>query len=469
MGAGPAGPAPLRVIAPGEAVRTPPVHIGPVRGDIDAIVSEWHSHLRRSVLPRRPAGKEMYTIAGRVVEHPGDWILREIDIAADMGSEAFMVDAGWYGDHGRSTDWHDNRGDWEEGSMLPGGGVSAVRDYAHGKGLLFGLWMEAEAISSNSKLYAAHPDWAVTYDGDSTRSVNAQWQGVLNLAKPEVAAFFKQSVLGVIGGKGLDFFKLDYNMSIHEGGRYDVDGYAENQAWRHFECLYDTFETVLERFPGVALENCASGGGRNDLGMLSRFHYAAQSDFSIFPFAIRAINGLTLYLPPESLCYYHNHMYFADQAADLDTHLRVALFCSPIFVGYGGQGADYTTPYFQKTRGYTELIKTFCRPIMAQAAVFHHTPYIGLVEPAEWCVLEYAAQDRSCGYAGLFRLGGDPGHDEYILRLRGIDPGNTYEVTLSNTGAKVRMPGQSLSIGGLPVRLAAVNSSELVLYKKIPE
>jgi hypothetical protein len=28
----------------------------------------------------------MYTIAGRVVEEPGDWILKEIDIAAEMGA-----------------------------------------------------------------------------------------------------------------------------------------------------------------------------------------------------------------------------------------------------------------------------------------------------------------------------------------------------------------------------------------------
>jgi hypothetical protein len=36
----------------------------------------------------------MYTLAARVVEKPGDWILREIDIAAEMGVEAYMVDAG---------------------------------------------------------------------------------------------------------------------------------------------------------------------------------------------------------------------------------------------------------------------------------------------------------------------------------------------------------------------------------------
>ena len=62
------------------------------------------------MLAPRPAGKEFYTIAGRVVEETGAWIHREIEIAADMGVDAFMVDAGWYGDE--FGGWWERRGDW---------------------------------------------------------------------------------------------------------------------------------------------------------------------------------------------------------------------------------------------------------------------------------------------------------------------------------------------------------------------
>ena len=457
MSLGPAGPAPLRVVEPGETVITPAVHFGPMHGEIDNVVSEWYSHLRASVLPKRPHGKEMFTMAARVVEDTGDWILREVDIASDMGVEAFMVDSGWYGE----------RGDWIEHEYLPKGGLAAIREYIHGKGMLFGLWMEPESISLNSKLYAEHPDWHLVYDGEYKSSAGKD--GMLNLSKPEVANFVRTSVLDLIGTKKPDFFKIDFNVDYIEGGRHEIAGYAENESWRHYECIYGVFNEVLDKYPNVALENCASGGGRNDLGMLSCFHYAAQSDWSVFPFSIRAINGLTLFLPPETLCYYHNHIHFASQMTDIDTHLRVILFCSPIFIGYGGQNANRDTIYFQKTREYTELFKSFCRPVITKATVFHHTPDIGVTEPAEWCVLEYTAENSECGYVGLFRLGDDAAFDEYTLRLRGVAVNKTYEVTTYNDGSKFVIQGAELIRTGLNVRLSSVNSSELILYTELKE
>ena len=192
-------------------------------------------------------------------------------------------------------------------------------------------------------------------------------------------------------------------------GRTCLAAFLENEGWRHMEALYGAFDRVRRELPEVALENCAGGGGRLDLGMASRFHYVCESDFSHHPLGIRAINALSLFLPPEALCYYHNHMYHAHQTADLDTHLRVTLFATPIFVGFGAQDADRTTPYFLKTKRYIHLAKSFCYPIIAGRAhwLYHHTPSIGVLRPAPWCVLEYAAPDHSRGYCGVFAL--EPG------------------------------------------------------------
>ena len=153
------------------------------------------------------------------------------------------------------------------------------------------------------------------------------------------------------------------------------------------------------------LENCASGGGRNDLGMLSRFHYGCESDLSWFPLSIRAINGLGTFLPPECICYYHNHVMHAHQTADLDTHLRVSLFTNTVFVGFGDETTDHNTAHYQTVKRYIALAKSFCYPIMKQPAlVYHHTPGIGVSTPASWCVLEYASPDHRRAYAGVFML-----------------------------------------------------------------
>ena len=330
---GPSGTAPQRIIAPGETLETPATHLGILHAGLDDCIAQWHSHLRASVIPPRPQGKEYYTIAGRVVEEPEKWIHREIDIAADMGVKAFMVDAGWYGDE--FDGWPERRGDWYEGTWLPGG-LAACRQRAHSHDMLFGLWMEPEAVGSKSNLRREHPDWILRTDDGRDVAL------ILDLSHPDAAISLRESILRVIREQQLDFFKIDYNTRVQEGGQRDRDGFVESELWRHYETLYSTFDQVRCEMPDVALECCSSGGGRNDLGMMSRFHYACESDFSMFPRSIRAINGLTLFIPPESLCYYHNHMPLAHQKADLDTHLRVTLFAQPIFVGFGAQAEDRT-------------------------------------------------------------------------------------------------------------------------------
>lgn len=457
----PMAPAPLRVLAAGETVISPEVHIAPTHGTIDAAVAAWHRHVRESVLPARPAGKQMYTVAGRVIEEPGDWILDEVSIAAEMGVEAFMVDAGWYG----STfgHWTEQRGDWTEGDWLPGG-LKVIREHCHKHGLLFGLWHEAEAIGRSSQLRLDHPDWVLN-SGGGQESANT-----LDLANPEVARFVEDTVLRLVDEHKLDFYKLDYNVSVQKGGQTLRDGFLESEFWRHHEVIHRTYDRVLREFPDVCLENCASGGGRNDIGMLSRFHYSCESDWSIHPIAIRAINAMSLFIPPEALCYYHNHINFeadvqAHMTADMDTHLRVTLFAVPIFVGFGGQEADRSTAFFQKTKRYLELHKGFCRPILGgRPSVYHHTPDIGVLRPADWCVLEYAAPDRSRGYAGVFRLA--VGAGEYRLCLRGVDYGADYLVTLDNNAQAFTMSGRDLAVQGLPIPLDSAMTSELIMYQR---
>ena len=377
-------------------------------------------------------------------------------LPSEMGVDAFMVDAGWYGD--TFAPWPEKRGDWQVGSWIPGG-LEACRQACVRHNIKFGLWMEPEVVGFKSNLRRDHPDWLLRTDGG--RAV----EKALDLSNPEAAKFMTDSVLRVIREHKLDFFKIDYNVSVNEGGQRERHGLVENELWRHYETLYHIFDLVNKEMPDVALECCSSGGGRNDLGMMSRFHYACESDFSMFPRSIRAINGLTLFIPPESLCYYHNHMPMAHQKVDLDTHLRVTLFAQTVFVGFGAQDASRTTQYFQKTKRYIKLAKDFTGSVIAgHPKVFHHTPDIGLSAPADWCVLEYSAQDLTRGYAGLFKL--TSGSEPYRLRLKGVDRGAEYKVTMDNDGHTFKVCGHELAGGGLVIKLDAAMTSELVFYTK---
>ena len=91
--------------------------------------------------------------------------------------------------------------------------------------------------------------------------------------------------------------------------------------------------------------------------------------------------------------------------------------------------------------------------------------YIGMVQPASFCALEYGMKDKSRGYCGVFKL--DGGVNTYNLRLKGIDLSKSYEVTFKNSGAAAVISGFELANTGINITLESVNTSELILYKVI--
>ena len=77
---GPDAPAPQRVIAAGETIRTPEVHLGLTFGGFDTAIQAMHEHLRRSVFMPQPRGRGGWVESGigpEVENHPGTGAQRD--------------------------------------------------------------------------------------------------------------------------------------------------------------------------------------------------------------------------------------------------------------------------------------------------------------------------------------------------------------------------------------------------------
>jgi hypothetical protein len=79
--------------------------------------------------------------------------------------------------------------------------------------------------------------------------------------------------------------------------------------------------------------------------------------------------------------------------------------------------------------------------------------------------MEYAASDRSKGWAVLVRIG-PTDSDTYVFRPRGLDLGGTYRVTFDGSDTAATLDGVRLSGEGLPIRLENVGLSELLLFER---
>jgi alpha-galactosidase len=454
----------LRVLDPGETVLTPAAHLALFQADNDAIVQATHRHVRKNVLPAQVPGRHVEIEANHRGylcdrENVPD-ILKDVDVAAAVGAELYVIDAGWYGND--PNRWGDNVGDWRDGSwMADGGGLKAVADHAHRVGLRFGLWVEIEAAGANSTLRKEHPDWLLRRDGEPIAGGRA-----LDLANPQVAAWVESEIDRLIRAYDLDMYRIDHNHCLQPSGNRQYQGYTEDLTWRYYDALYGVFDRLRARFPEVVFQNCAGGGGRLDWGTLARFHNTELSDWMRMPRGLKILNGVTMALPPEILL-----RTFGTETpehaldGDVDTQLRLCL-CRIIFRGIA-PSLDDLSPYLRdRVQHYLALYREYIRPIMTGGGlVYHHTPFVPIGQVTPWCVLEYATPDRTAAVAGIFRTGPDaPGEDVWVLRPRGLDPGRTYLVTTDNDENSFEASGSDLARDGLRIRLEQALTSELVVF-----
>ncbi len=452
----------IRVLEPGETIRSPETHLLLMHGDLDAVIQELQHHVRHYVLPPVPPGRRSLVEAnhrGYIVNHESEeGIDREIDIASSVGADTFVIDAGWYGPEPNS--WFNNVGDWHAGQWLPND-VGPIREYARKKGMLFGLWVEIESVGAAAPLRKEHPDWILKRNGVPVANGRQ-----LDFANPEVAAWAESEIARIIKRYDLDLFRIDYNNSVEEGGNRVKAGFLENTQYRHVEALYAIFDHLRKQFPNVIFQNCAGGGGRLDYGMMQRFQNTELSDWLRAPRGLKILNGMTWVLPPEILLRtFGTESSGLEDDGDLNVQLDTIMMSRPIFRGISPSLPELNPLLAANIRQSVDLYKQTLYPIMNNSLVYHHTPLLPMMEPSPWVVLEYATSDRTKELAGLFRTS-QTGDSVYQFEPRGLDLSRSYEIRFENSGQLVTMTGSQLLQNGIPVRLDENLSSELLVIEQ---
>ncbi len=458
--AGPDAPAPQRILAAGETVTTPEVHLGLTFGDLDDSVQAMHTHLRRSVFlpPARGQRGWVESGIGPELEITVDQVNHAIDAAAGLGAEVFFIDASWYAKPG--ADWWKTVGDWAVDRQRFPEGVKPFRDRVHAAGMLWGLWMDAERVGAQSQVAKDHPEWlAMNYDG------KREMGGQLDLTNPDAAKWMESQIVRVIEENELDFFRLDYNTSPGRGLRSVRDGFLENGYWRYYDTQYAVYDRLRQKFPKVIFENCAGGGARTDLGMVRRFNHTDVTDWQIAPRSFSITNGMTMVLPPENIDRLLGGQ-DGQTTADFDFQSRLLLFLEPKFGFLYPVGSKPNPVFLARAKRWVNLYKTFVRPLLPTSRMYHHTPEMIGLDPQGWGVLELASSDRTRGICGLFQLSA-PTTEEYRIHPRGLDISKRYRVTFDNLAEAAVVDGYVLMEQGVLVRLPGALTSELLVFEAI--
>ena len=324
----------------------------------------------------------------------------------------------------------------------------------------FGLWIEPEAVGSESDLREQHPEWLMQRYGNSV-------ERCLDLSRPEVEKYVEEQIVGVIERYNLDLLRLDYNNQyLCEGGFNENGGYMENTHWRHVEAIHRIFDRIRARFPKLWLENCASGGGRTDLGMMTRFSKTQFSDWYKFPRVAKTFNGMSLCLPPECLMFLYGSVQSASCYGNAETQLQMTVQGIPQLSGVAYYDEEINPALEELIKKYVGLYKDFIRPIQNKVKLYHHTPVIGGFSGKGWVVTEAMLPDGSKGYVNINRLPGCS-EDVWNLKLKGCDCTKEYVVTDVATGKKYNIDGYTMHSQGLPVTLDNALTSRMLLVESI--
>ncbi|CAL9671064.1 hypothetical protein SUDANB1_07477 [Streptomyces sp. enrichment culture] len=202
-------------------------------------------------------------------------LLPLIDAAAEAGAEYFCIDSGWYDDDTRG--WWDSVGAWQPSPRrFPDGGIRGVLDRIRERGMVPGLWLEPEVVGVRSPVAAELPPEAF-FQRDGVR-LTEQGRHQLDLRHPAARAHLDKTVDRIAGDWGVGYLKLDYNIVVDPGTEAPGDLAPGAGLLGHAQAYLDWLSVVLDRHPGLVVENCASGGMRMDGATLAVAQLQSTSD-----------------------------------------------------------------------------------------------------------------------------------------------------------------------------------------------
>ncbi len=340
--------------------------------------------------------------------------------AAELGIELFVLDDGWFGHRDDDTS---SLGDWfVDQNKLPQG-LAHLSNQVHQLGLKFGLWFEPEMISIDSKLYEQHPEWMIAAPGRTPTPGRNQF--VLDFTRDEVIDYIFDMMSARIEESKLDYIKWDMN-------RYITDMFSSNlsrsnqleMSHRYILGVYKLYQRLIDRFPEVLFESCASGGGRFDLGLM---YYAPQAWTSDDTDAVERIliQYGTSYGYPLSMMGAH--------VSDVPNYQtgRVTSFASRGQVAYFGDlGYELDiTKLSEKDQSEIQKQVAFYKKYrqIFQFGNFYRlqSPFAGDHNVASWMVVN---QDKTTAIAARYQILNRPNPSYLRIYFKGLDAAKAYRV-----------------------------------------
>lgn len=447
-------------LMPNEKIRTSSVVIMPYDKN-DEGTNKWRMLVKEhfSLIGNNGRDKTGPLCAGIWGGMPSAAVLERIKAIKenDLPFEYIWMDAGWYGIDTKPTpdefegDWDAHTGDWRVSTLIHPNGLKDISKAAHDAGMKFLLWFEPERVIDTAPIVSQHPEYFIASDCRNH---------LLDLGNPEAWNYCFETISGFIEEVGIDCYRQDFNFSPlpywRKKDEADRCGITEI---KHINGLYKLWDSLLEKFPNLIIDNCASGGRRLDIETLRRSIPLWRSDYQCWAnFDIVA-----------SQC--HNQTY-------------------NMWMPYSGTGSGRLYDEYRIRSGYSAAITTnfsfsqreeFCKSAEKAAFIkkymneylkvrpYFSEDFYSLTEVTDkldvWCAMQFNRPLCEDGIVEVFRREDAP-YETAVFKLNGIDKKSNYKFT-DFDGGEFTKSGSELIEEGLKLTITEKRKAKIYLYQKI--
>ncbi len=476
-------PGPFRTrLMPREQFATPTVFVGAFEGGIDAMGNVLRPWVREVLGNPRAWQNPSYPLLvnnswGSGMQVNDELARRMIRDSAELGLDMFHIDAGWF----RGV------GDWYPDPLKFPHGLAVIADEAHRRNLKLGLWVDwtqAALGTTPGSLNLRDPkvrDWTVADVPTDWKPEEFKGQ-TIDIGEPAAQAYAQSEVNRIVNDYHLDMLEHDGYLvakgCVREGhphappdraqltivksdGAYFVDSTNSTDVSYHaVRAYYEIHSNLRKLHPELLLEVCNDGGRMVDFGSAAHGDYFSITD-AYDPLSNRQAFYDASQLLPAAMLEDYVEKWPTPRIENFLYMLRSGMMgWLTIMQGTNSWSEQQRAAAKEEIRVY----KTELRALIRDADLFHISPR---PDGVHWDGIEYFNRRRGKGVVYAFR-GSAENEKEHTFLLQGVDADKQYRLRFHDHSARdVVVAGRELLGRGLTVKLAAVNSSELVLFDEV--
>ena len=397
-----------------------------------------------------------------------DLMRRQMDGVAQAGAELFQLDAGWYPpiDADDRFDFTAGLGSWQVDRERFPEGLGVLSDYAHERGLEFGVWVEPERIDTATvgRNGMARESFLATNNGEYQpgHANNEADHAQICLAEEDAWQWVRDRMFAFLDEARPDYLKIDLNGYL-VCTRPDHHHPADGGNFAHTQGYYRLLAALRERYQAMWLENVSGGARRLDAELLTRTDAHWMDDRTAPAARVRHhLELLTGLLPPSALLSYllpHGDEPLVG-ADDLPLLARSRM---PGVMGLTVDVRDLEPGDYDQLAAQIADYKAL-RALRGSAFAVTLTEAVGVDGGGpEWDVLQEV--NPASGVATVFAFRNRRGGRSVHVTLQQLRAGATYRIRSLDRGAVGQASADDLMTRGFDIDASSRSASQVFVFE----